>query len=174
MASTRAVGSLLSQLGQQRLDRLGRSHPVALDEVGFWHAEVLHHELQAIGQAVAVRLVLGDALLHLCCKGGQIRGVEQFGNGMAEDVGDSGHRFVPVLQVGQRLLPELQFIRHVVEAGRVIAAVPHERTIRLIGVDQNQQVLHFLRQTPFIGLIGPPSQVRRPWDAVAPIEPACG
>ena len=70
------------------------------------------------------------------------------------------HGFFPVLDIRQRLLLKLQFVRKVVEARRVVAAVPDERTVGLIGVDQDQQILDLTGQPPLLGLVDVLTQVR--------------
>ena len=100
--------------------------------------------------------------------------LRSFGDGVAEDVGHPGHRLFPVLEVGEGLFLKLQFVGQVVKARRVVAAVPHERAVGLVGVDQDQQVLDLTGQAlaPPAGpstAAGPP-----PWDAAARTPPAAG
>jgi hypothetical protein len=61
--------------------------------------------------------------------------------------------FVPLLLGRQRLLPQFQLVRQVVEFRLVGATVQVERAICLIGVELDQQVLHRQWQAHALGLI---------------------
>ena len=74
---------------------------------------------------------------------------------MAEDVRHARHGLLPVLEIGQRLFPKLQFVGQAGEVRRIVGAVPHERAVRLVGVDHDQQVLDLAGQAALLGLIGP-------------------
>ena len=93
---------------------------------------------------------------------------------MAENVGQPRHRLFPVLDIRQRLLLKLQFVREGRRGPCVVASVPDERSVGLIGVDQDQEILDLTGQPALVGVIDALPQVRSPWGAAGRRPKASG